>query len=61
MSPRTLAARDRRTGIARIARDMKREHGHARPADVAAAASGAGLKASYPEVCCVLRRIGLHR
>lgn len=61
MSPRSLAARERRTQIARIARRMKHEHGHVRPADVAAIASSAGLKASYPEVCTVLVRIGLHR
>lgn len=61
MSPRTQAVRARRSSIARIARSMKREHGHVRPADVAAVAVSAGVKTSYPEVCTVLARIGLHR
>lgn len=61
MNPRTQAARSRRSGIARIAKSMQREHGHVRPADVAAVANATGLKASYPEVCTVLARIGMHR
>lgn len=61
MSARSTAVRERRNGIARIAKNMQREHGHVRPADVASAASAAGLKVSYPEVCAVLARIGLHR
>ena len=61
MSPRTAAARNRRSSIARIARSMHREHGHVRPADVAALATSAGLKTSVPEVRTVLARIGLHR
>ncbi|MGW3024496.1 hypothetical protein [Streptomyces sp. NPDC001221] len=61
MSIRSRAARERRTHIARIARSMKREHGRVRPADVASIAAAAGLKPSYPEVCNVLARIGLHR
>ncbi|MFE7648661.1 hypothetical protein [Streptomyces phaeoluteigriseus] len=61
MNPRTAALRARRTGIAQIARSMKRDNPHLRPADVAAAAAAAGLKASYPDVVSVLARIGLHR
>lgn len=61
MNPRTAAARGRQTTIARIARELKRANPHTRPADVAAAASAVGLKASYPEVCTVLARIGMHR
>lgn len=61
MSVRSRAARERKTHIARIARGMKRQHGHVRAADVAALAVSTGLKTSYPEVRTVLARIGLHR
>lgn len=61
MSHRTEAVRARRSDIARIARGMKRDNPHVRPAEIAAAVSAAGLKASYPDVCTVLARIGLHR
>lgn len=61
MSPRTAAARDRRKAIARIARSMQRDRGHAWPNEVAAAAAAVGIKPSRSDVTAVLARIGLHR
>lgn len=61
MNPRTAAVRARRSGIARIARTMVRDRGHAYPAEVAAAAAAAGLKPTQAEVAAALTRIGLHR
>lgn len=61
MNPRTAAVRERRSGIARIARSMQRDRGHVWPREVAAAAAAAGLKPTAAEVRSALVRLGLYR
>lgn len=61
MSARSRAVRERRTRIGRIARQMLRDHGRVRPADVVWVAVNAGMKTSPGEVRTVLCRLGLHR
>lgn len=61
MSARSRAARERQTRIARIARQLRRQHGQVRYAEVARLAVCAGMKTSHSEVRTVLVRCGLHR
>ncbi|MEV7125859.1 hypothetical protein [Streptomyces sp. NPDC093260] len=61
MSVRSHAICERRTRIGRIARQMLRDHGRVRPADVVWVAVNAGMKTSPAEVRTVLCRLGLHR
>lgn len=61
MNARTAAVRARRSGIARIARSLVRDRGHAFPAEVAAAAAAAGLKPTRADVRAALARAGLYR
>ncbi|MFE9170859.1 hypothetical protein ACFYNZ_15250 [Streptomyces kebangsaanensis] len=61
MSVRSRAIRERRTRIGRIARQMLRDHGRVRPADVVHLAVCAGMKTSPAEVRTVLARLKLHR
>lgn len=61
MSARSRAARERQSRIARIARQLNRDHGHVRHHDVTRIAICAGMKTSPAEVRHVLARLGLHR
>ncbi|GHF81812.1 hypothetical protein [Streptomyces thermodiastaticus] len=61
MSARSIAVRDRRTAIGRIARSLQRDRGYARPAEVLAAAAAAGLKPSRADVASTLARLGMRR
>ncbi|MEV8554836.1 hypothetical protein AB0L04_34150 [Streptomyces glaucescens] len=61
MKPRTAVARARRSGLAGIARSLRQDRGHVRPAEVRAAAAAVGLKASQADVAAVLARLGMYR
>lgn len=61
MSVRSRAARERQTRIARLARQLRRQHGAVRYSEVTRLAVCAGMKTSHDEVRTVMARLRLHR